>query len=1286
VDASGSVLVADATTGNIVRIPNLSGTLTTANSVTIETVAPQASSLWLDWQGNAYVASASAKAAYAIQRTAAAINLGTVQDGVTNSGTVYLMNAGNAAASLGSPDVTQSANTMFTLVDAATNGCSSGSSGPPGASCQFTATFAPPVGTANGPQTGTATINITTPAVTFNVNMSGAATQSSILSQTITNFSPTTPILVGQQITLSATGGASGNPVTFSIDASSACKTCATVSGATLTAIGAGTVIVDANQAAGSAGGKQYAAAPQVQATVVIKNATAAGVPGLIMSQTNWLAALPNGGFTAGANLAGGSFAVNQQGNIIVGTQYGGSVVLINGQTGAVTTLASVSNPGGVTVDSKNNLYVSHDYNSVIYKVPYVNGAYATLTDAPSPAPPACTGTDTAECTFANFGANVKAIAFDPSGNFWGVSTPSSTGASKIYECTTSCQPAGTGTAVYSDNNAVSQIAWDPWGNLFFTDGVYANSTAVSNLQSSSSNLYELPYTSGTGYAATPVLLQTLTDATPSNYDNQLDGVSVTSNGTIYYATQNEGVFGMPNTQSGGPDTTHQFAVGKLGAKGMELDSKGNVFVAVYSTAVKSSGGDTIGELLVGDLTTPTAQYQGPPVTAAASVADNVAPCSSPASLVITSSNSEFGATASTTCSTQSANFSTPVSASTYGATITFTATQPNASTTNLSLSDVTNGGVGTATVSGFGQTTPQTLTYTAPTSTTFTFAPGMTITVSVTNGGSNNPAVFTVDSSSSGAGTFGATTVTGTTSSATLTVTQAGSIVVDANEAGGLVKGVYYANSAQAQLTLAIGKAAQAITFNAPVPPSPVTYAPGLTITLNVTPGASTSPVVFTVDSGSTTTGAGTIAGNVLTVTQAGTIVIDANQDSDVNYLKAPQVQQVLVVNPATQTITFTPVTVPFHYIGSCSIITQCAMLTIQATGGATNNLVAMSPDPKNAVSFTILSSSVSKSGTTTTTLALVPNQTLTFPANLIIDGNQQGNANYLAATQTSITIPVLSTLPMQTITWPNPGTQIGSSSTTTTTLTLTATASSGLPVTYTSGSSTVCTVSGAKVTFASVTSVSACTITASQPGDNLTFAAAVPLTQTFAVNPTGQSPNMTMSLTMSSLTIQRGTVGLTQITLTSVNNFAVSSVTFACSGLPTGYICSFNPNPTSAFAQNTTNGMPQGTTVTTTLTITPPATAAVVRHDFRPLFPATLAVALCFLGFRKRNRLLVLVLLVVLFAGFGLISGCGGTSGTTTKAPVTSTATITATPAAGLAGASGSVQSSGTVTVTLE
>jgi sugar lactone lactonase YvrE len=1280
VDASGSLIVSDHASGNIVWVPSVSGVLTPASAVTIEKNPDTALGIAVDASGNLFTTDATGASVYAIQRTAASINLGTVSDGITNSANVTLESDGNMPASLATPDVTEPTNTMFTLVPAASNGCSSGSSGPPGMSCQFTGTFAPPPATPNGPQVGTAMIDIATPAATFNVSLSGTATVSSILPQTITGFNPPTTLQEGQVITLSATGGASGNPIVYSIDASSACPTCATITGSALTAVSAGTVKVDANQAGGAANGNQYAAATQVQAPITITNTVvAADVPALLMNQIYW--SYQSGAFTDGQNPAGGSFAVTQNGLIYVGTTYNNKTDIVNASTGALISAISMSGGGVFTIDSKNNLYMGHLYNSAVFKIPFVSGAYVTLSDLSSA--PNCTGTDTAICTVANLpSGGTKAVAFDASGNLYMVTVPSGNGVNAIYECAVACQTGGTATLVYSDTTgAVSQIALDPWGNLFFADGIYNDASFANDDKVTSSNLYELAYTAGTGFASAPTLLQTLTDASPGNYDNQLDGVAVTSTGTVYYADQNDGTFAVPNTKTGGPDVTHQYVVSALGAKGMELDANGNEWVVVYH-----AGGDNLGYALLGDLVTPDAQYDGAPVNAPATVVDNALPCTTAAVLAFASSNAEFGATPGTPCATISAStLSTPVSASSYPATITFTATKPNSQTANLTITDTTNGGEGTASVTGFALTTPQALTFTAPTITTSTFAPGETILLTVTNGGSNNPAVFTVDSSSSGAGTISATTVTGTSSSATLTVTQAGSVVIDANELGGLASGTYYDAAPQVQLALTVNESAEAITFTPPA--SPVLYSPGLTVNLSALGGGASTPVVFTVDASST--GAGTIStttvtGNTstatLTVTTAGTIVLDANQASDVNYLAAPQVQQVLVVNQAAQTITFTPIATPLHYIASCSPIMLCATVSIQATGGATDNLIALSPDPSNAVIFTILSSS-ENNGVTTATIALVPSQNLNFPANLIIDGNQQGNSNYAAATQAKITISVLGGLPLQSIAWSNPGTQVGGG-----TLALNGAASSGFPVTYTSTTTSVCTVTGSTVTFAKPTAASACTITATQPGDNLTFAPALPLAQTFAVNPAGQSPNLNMSLSLSTLTIQPGTVGLTQITLTSVNNFAVGSITFSCSGLPSGYNCSFNPNPVTVFAPNSTTGLPSGSTVTTSLTITPPASAAVVHQDFRPIFPATLAVALCFLGFKKRNRLYMLVLLVLLFAGLGFVSGCGGTSNSTTTKSTTSTATITATPAAGLAGASGSVKSSATLTVVVQ
>jgi drug/metabolite transporter (DMT)-like permease len=124
--------------------------------------------------------------------------------------------------------------------------------------------------------------------------------------------------------------------------------------------------------------------------------------------------------------------------------------------------------------------------------------------------------------------------------------------------------------------------------------------------------------------------------------------------------------------------------------------------------------------------------------------------------------------------------------------------------------------------------------------------------------------------------------------------------------------------------------------------------------------------------------------------------------------------------------------------------------------------------------------------------------------------------------------------------------------------------------------------------------------------------------------------------------------------LTVNSVNNYA-GPVSFACSGLPSGSSCTFNPNPIYVVA---------GRSASTTLSVHTSAATAVVHQNTRPIFPAaTLAVALCLLGFKKRNRLQLLLLLVIAMSGLGLISGCGGSSASSIPPATSTTVTVTAT-----------------------
>jgi hypothetical protein len=89
-----------------------------------------------------------------------------------------------------------------------------------------------------------------------------------LTSQTITFTPPATVTFGVAPIALSATGGPSGNPVTFSVISGPGL-----ISGNSLTITGAGTIVVAANQA----GNSTYSAAPAIQQSIVV-NKAASGV------------------------------------------------------------------------------------------------------------------------------------------------------------------------------------------------------------------------------------------------------------------------------------------------------------------------------------------------------------------------------------------------------------------------------------------------------------------------------------------------------------------------------------------------------------------------------------------------------------------------------------------------------------------------------------------------------------------------------------------------------------------------------------------------------------------------------------------------------------------------------------------------------------------------------------------------------------------------------------------------------------------------------------------------
>lgn len=242
------------------------------------------------------------------------------------------------------------------------------------------------------------------------------------------------------------------------------------------------------------------------------------------------------------------------------------------------------------------------------------------------------------------------------------------------------------------------------------------------------------------------------------------------------------------------------------------------------------------------------------------------------------------------------------------------------------------------------------------------------------------------------------------------------------------------------------------------------------------------------------------------------------------------------------------------------------------------------------------------------------------------------------------------------QTIAFTDPGTQTMG----TAVPALVATATSGLSVTFTSATPSVCTVSGTTVTLVSA---GTCTIDANQAG-NATYAPAPQVAQSFTVN-TVPPPSFALSFSPSSITVQPGGSGTSSLTVTPANGMT-GSVSFVCSGLPAGASCGFSP---------ATVTISSTTAQTTMVTISTSSDTASLRRDSRSFSPAgTLAVVLCLLFFKKRRRLQLFLLLAIGAAGLGLLPGCVAKS----SQPVTSTVTVTAT--------CGSLQQTATISLTVE
>ena len=204
--------------------------------------------------------------------------------------------------------------------------------------------------------------------------------------------------------------------------------------------------------------------------------------------------------------------------------------------------------------------------------------------------------------------------------------------------------------------------------------------------------------------------------------------------------------------------------------------------------------------------------------------------------------------------------------------------------------------------------------------------------------------------------------------SGSNLTVSGAGTALIVASQSGNND----YAEATPVTNVLMIAKASNAINF---LEPSPRTYNEGDTVYLAATaPGGTVSFV-------SGNSGALTIAGSQATIHGAGLLTIRAVQAGGSNYVAATPVIKRLLVNKASQTISFTlPETNSFSPNG---------LIPLSGTSSAGLPVVYKSANP-GILAISGTNAVMKRRGTATVT------------------ASQPGNANYLGVTNAPLSISV--------------------------------------------------------------------------------------------------------------------------------------------------------------------------------------------------------------------------------------------------------------------------------------
>ncbi len=811
----------------------------------------------------------------------------------------------------------------------------------------------------------------------FNYNAAPEAKQSFAVgkgSQTIafTSSAPTSATVGGPPYTVTAKGGGSGEAVTFAIDSSS--SSVCSISGSTVSFIGAGTCTIDANQG----GNANYNAAPEAKQSVAVgKGSQAIG----------FTSSAPTSATVGGASYeptaTGGA-----SGNLVTFVIDGSSSSVCS-LSGATVTFKAV---GTCTIDA--NQAGDSNYNAAPeVKQSFAVGKGAQVITFTSTAPTAATvgGTSYAVSAAAS---SALPVAF--------TIEPSSSSMCSISGSTVSFVGAGTCT-IDANQGGDSNYNAAPEVKQSFAVGKGSQVITFVSTAPSAATVGGASYeVTGTGGASgEPVTF--VTDESSSSVCS-LSGATVTFK-AVGTCTIDANQAGNSNYNAA-PEAKQGFAVGK-----------GSQSITFTSTAPASA---TVGG----------GSYE---VAATGGASGN------PVSFAIDGSSSSVcsvsGATVSFigvgTCKvdanqTGSSNYNpAPEARQSFAVgkgsqVITFTSTAPNAAT-----------------------------------------AGGVTYDVSA-EATSKQPVSFTIDSSSSAVCSL---------SGSAVSFIGAGTCTIDANQSGDS----NYTAAPQAKQSFAVAKKAQTVEFTSSAPGSATIGGPTYAVTAVASSGLEVVLSIAASSSGVCTI-SGSGSGSTVSFIGSGTCVIDVNQPGNEEWEAATEpAPQSIPVGKKAQSLAFTS-SAP----GSAAI-------------GATYEVTAVASSGLEVV----LSIAASSSGVCTIS-GSGSGSTVSFigSGTCVIDVNQPGNEEWEAATEPAPqSIPVGKKAQSLAFTSTPPGSaRVGGP-----TYAVSAAASSGLTVVLTidPSSGSVCSLSGSAVSFIGA---GTCTIDANHPG-NTEYAPAQQVQQSFAV-----------------------------------------------------------------------------------------------------------------------------------------------------------------------------------------